>query len=194
MSKAAITFERDWYVPLPFLLKEPKLSQFYRYACRIAQTGKIGSGDGQVPETPYAYGDFMMDGLLNVLLPEIEDASGLRLFPTCSYFRLYKRGDTLAKHTDRSSCEISVTLCLGFEAAKLWPIWIEGPGGVSSFNLNPGDAVLYRGKQCPHWRDPFQGRLQAQVFLHYVDQNGPYAEWKFDKRPSTSGLQLTSRV
>jgi len=24
---------------------------------------------------------------------------------------------------------------------------------------------------------------QAQVFMHYVDANGPYAEWKFDKRP-----------
>ena len=72
----------------------------------------------------------MMDGLLNTLVPEIEGASGLRLFPTYSYFRVYKKGDTLAKHTDRPACEISVTLCLGFEEGKPWPIWIEGWRGI----------------------------------------------------------------
>jgi PKHD-type hydroxylase len=36
-----------------------------------------------------------------------------------------------------------------------------------------------------HWREPyFEGKWQAQVFLHYVDQNGPHAEWKYDKRES----------
>jgi hypothetical protein len=29
----------------------------------------------------------------------------------------------------------------------------------------------------------------AQVFMHYVDEKGPYAEWKFDKRPSLSSLR-----
>jgi hypothetical protein len=33
-----------------------------------------------------------------------------------------------------------------------------------------------------HWREEFKGTWQAQVFLHYVDQNGPHAEWKHDKR------------
>ena len=27
-----------------------------------------------------------------------------------------------------------------------------------------------------------EGQWQAQVFIHYVDANGPNAEWKFDKR------------
>ena len=50
--------------------------------------------------------------------------------------------------------------------------------------LEPGDAVLYRGMVLEHWRDPYEGVRAAQVFLHYVDQDGPHAEWKFDKRPS----------
>jgi len=188
INTAAI-FERDRYVVLPSLLKEPTLSQFYRYARKTAMAGRMGSGDDQVPGTPCSYGDFMMDGLLNTLLPGIEESSGLKLFPTYSYFRVYKKGDTLAKHTDRSSCEISVTLCLGFEEGKSWPIWIEGSRGTSSLNLEAGDGLLYRGRECPHWREAFEGVSLAQVFLHYVDQNGPCAEWKFDKGRSTAGLR-----
>jgi hypothetical protein len=177
-------FERDRYVVLPSLLKQPSLSQFYRYACKRAESERMASGDDQVAGTPASYGDFMMDGLLSSLQPEIERASGLALFPTYSYFRIYKKGDILARHSDRTACEISVTVCLGFEDGKSWPIWIEGPNGASAINLSPGDALLYRGIESPHWREAFEGNCQAQVFLHYVDQNGPNAEWKFDKRPS----------
>jgi hypothetical protein len=43
--------------------------------------------------------------------------------------------------------------------------------------------LIYRGIDIPHWRETYDGDRLAQVFLHYVDQNGPHNEWKFDKRP-----------
>ncbi len=194
MTEATAAFGRDRYVVLPSLLKEPTLTQAYHYACAMAGTGRMRPGDGQVAGTPSAYGDFIMDGLLDKLLVEVERASGLKLFPTYSYFRVYKYGDTLVRHTDRPACEISVTLCLGFEEHKSWPILIEGPHGVFSADLQAGDALLYRGIECPHWRETFEGVRQAQVFLHYVDQNGPCAEWKFDKRTPTTGLRSMTRA
>ncbi len=55
-----------------------------------------------------------------------------------------------------------------------------------------GDAVMYRGCDIYHWREPYkEGKWQAQVFLHYVDQNGPHAEWKYDKRESL-GMSKTA--
>jgi hypothetical protein len=189
----AAVFARDGYVVLPSLLKESSLARFYRYACKIAEMDLLGAGDKQVPGTPYAYGDFMMEGLLSSMLPEIERACGLALFPTYSYFRVYKHRDALAKHTDRPSCEVSVSLCLGFDGQP-WPIWIEGSRGASSVTLQAGDALLYRGIEYPHWREAFEGRRQAQVFLHYVDQNGPHAEWKFDKRQSLTEFGLKARA
>ena len=189
MIDTAAIFERDRYVVLPSLLKQPSLTQVYRYACKISELpGAMPTGDEQVTDTPSSYADFIMDDLLTSLLPEIERASGLSLFPTYSYFRMYKRGDVLAKHTDRPSCEISVTLCLGFEAEKPWPVSIEGPRSTSSVSLLAGDALLYRGVECPHWRESFEGHRLAQVFLHYVDQNGLHTEWKFDKRESLTQL------
>jgi len=189
MTNTAEVFERDRYVVIPSLLQEPSLTKLYDYARSVsALLAARSPGDSQVPGTPSSYGDFMLDGLLVDLLPEVERATGLALFPTYSYFRMYKHGDALAKHTDRPACEISVTLCLGFEAEKPWPIWIDGPQGESSVCLEPGDGLIYRGTECPHWRAEFEGTRQAQVFLHYVDQKGPCADWKFDKRLSLAGL------
>ena len=81
-----------------------------------------------------------------------------------------------------------MTLNLGMSTDEPWPIWIAGPLGVASVSLNPGDGLIYRGCDCYHWREPFAGNHLAQVFLHYVDQNGPNKEWKYDKRPHLSRL------
>ena len=125
-----------------------------------------------------------MDGLLIDMLPIAEQVSRAKLFPTFSYFRIYHRGDILERHKDRPACEISLTLCLGYEAERPWPIVVEGPVGTASLELEPGDGLFYRGLECAHWCDPLDGEHTAQVFLNFVDQNGPYAEWKYDKRPA----------
>lgn len=140
--------------------------------------------DPQVPNTPSSYGDSAMEDLLVSLMPAIELASGLGLYPTYSYFRVYKAGDVLKEHTDRDSCEISVTLNLGFNAEGPWPIWLRANGRDVPVYLNAGDALLYRGIELAHWRTAFFGVHAAQVFLHYVDKNGPCRAWKFDGRPA----------
>ena len=61
---------------------------------------------------------------------------------------------------------------------------------ATEVKMNVGDAVLYRGMDVYHWREKYtEGKWQAQVFLHYVDQEGPHAEWKYDKRPKLSHHQ-----
>ena len=47
-------------------------------------------------------------------------------------------------------------------------------------NLKPGDGVIYQGCEVEHWREPYEGDYHAQVFLHYVDANGKYADHKGD--------------
>jgi hypothetical protein len=47
-----------------------------------------------------------------------------------------------------------------------------------------GDMLVYSGCELEHWREPFEGNICGQVFLHYNHVNGPFAEKnKFDKRP-----------
>ena len=151
--------------------------------------------DEQCPLSQAVHGAQIFDELLEAMLPYFEKQSGLKLYPTYSYARLYnQQGEELKNHRDRPACEISVTITLGFEG-DIWPIYMgddeDKTLNISRIDMEIGDAVMYRGCNKWHWREPYtEGKWQAQVFLHYVDQNGPHAEWKYDKRKSL-GLSLS---
>jgi hypothetical protein len=179
-------FELQGYAVVRSLLDTKAADFLDQYAQRRASGA--AESDRQVPGTPAFYGDPMMEKALRSLVPAIEKASGRKLFPTYSYFRVYKQGDILAPHKDRPACEISVSICLGYRAPETWPLFVQGPAGAFGVKLEPGDGLLYKGMECAHWRSAFNGDSATQVFLHYVDQNGPCAEWRFDKRPEPSQL------
>jgi alkylated DNA repair dioxygenase AlkB len=191
MSEVTSLFQQEKYVVLRGLVREPLLSSLHRYGLkrseRPTEWEKINL-DADAPHTPASYADPMMDMLLANLTPQMEQATGLRLYPTFSFYRVYQRGDRLARHTDRPACEIALSVNLGYRGEHPWPIWVEGAGGAASILLEPGDAVLYRGMECPHWRDPLEGEYALQAFLFWVDQDGPHAEWKFDKREKLSSF------
>jgi hypothetical protein len=62
--------------------------------------------------SPAWYVDPLMNGLLDIKLPKVEFESNLKLYPTYAYWRYYVFGASLAQHTDRPSCEISITACI----------------------------------------------------------------------------------
>jgi len=154
--------------------------------------------DRQVPNSYAKYADRLMETLLIKTIPTMEKKTGLKLIPTYSYCRLYKKGNILKRHKDRPSCEISTTLNLGGDP---WPIFIDPTGSNNvideyknihkpnapkgnKVDLKPGDMLIYSGCELEHWREPFEGKLCGQVFLHYNHQNGPFAKTNlYDKRP-----------
>ena len=182
METSAIEFRAKWYVVERAVMDAASLSFFHGHALALANSGTIARGDAQIANAPVAYGDPHLDTLLEAVRGRVEQATGSGLWPTFSYLRVYQRGNLLKPHRDRPSCEISMTVNLGMSADEPWPIWIAGPEGIASVPLHPGDGLIYRGCDCYHWREPLAGSYQAQVFLHYVDQNGPKTEWKYDKR------------
>ena len=133
--------------------------------------------DEQIPNTFSCYGDTFMETLMMKVLPVMKQHTDLDVIPTYSYTRAYKKGDILKKHKDRPSCEISTTLYLG---GNPWSIYVEG----IKIDLNVGDMLIYSGCELEHWREPFEGNVCVQTFLHYNNANGQYAHTnKFDKRP-----------
>src|SRR5579862_28574 len=182
--EASDIFRVKGYVVLPGMI-DPALADFlWSYVHTKFASMLLTSQDRQVPHTPAAYGDPAFDGLLEYLRPQIEQRSSVALYPTYSYFRLYKRGDVLKRHRDRPACEISISLNLGQTPDDPWPIYVEKDGEPYRALLSPGDALLYRGIDCFHWREAYAGTRLVQVFLHYVDRNGPHANQKFDGRQS----------
>ena len=187
-------FSREGYALLPSLVRPSVYEFLFNYAVATVAAGKVTDGDPQVPGTPVLQKDPLTEALLEMLMPRVEAVSGTPLHPTYSYLRVYKRGDILRRHTDRPACETSLTLNLGCEAERPWPIWIETARGAQAFSLGPGDALMYRGIELPHWREPFEGERMVQVFLHYVARDGAHKEWAFDKRDRLSASPAARRI
>lgn len=150
-------------------------------------------GDPQVPNTFYRYGDPLMDTIMLMGKQTIEQQIGMQLIPNYTYWRLYQHKDILARHIDRPSCEISATLCIGYNNDNVdkikypdydWPLFVETAEEKQlPIHLKPGDMIIYRGCEIVHWREPFDGLNHAQAFMHYNDATGPYNDNYLDGRP-----------
>tara|TARA_R100001163_G_scaffold65760_2_gene64580 strand:+ start:722 stop:1294 length:573 start_codon:yes stop_codon:yes gene_type:complete len=152
-----------------------ELNLLQKYCYNKIDQSKDWSLDGQ-SFSPAWYSDPLMTALLDLKLPIVSKESKLQLFPTYAYWRYYVLGGTLAYHTDRPSCEISVTSCI--KKYDNWPIVVEG----KKFELEEGDAVLYNGLFEKHGRPGiYKGEGMAQVFFHYVNKNGSFAHHAYDK-------------
>jgi hypothetical protein len=170
-------FDKNGYVHLKGFLDDQNCNELTNILKDLVKNGKTEKDD-QCPKSEAIHGTITFDKLLEDLLPHFEKVCGKRLYPTYSYARLYKPGEELKKHTDRPACEISATVTLGFEG-DVWSIYMAG----NKVDMQVGDAVLYRGMDVKHWREKYtEGQWQAQVFLHYVDADGPHANQKYDGR------------
>lgn len=180
-----------------FLLKRKVVTKMFKdgYLNEYEESHGV-LGDEQVPGTYACFADLIMERLLLDFLPLMEKHTELKLVPTYSYARLYKKGDILKRHKDRPECEISTTLNLGGDP---WPLFIDPTGKDSVIDettnlvkanapkgkkilMKPGDMLVYRGFDLEHWREPFEGDVCAQVFLHYNDATSKTIN-KYDSRP-----------
>ena len=139
----------------------------------------------QIPNTYSQYSNMAMETLMLKCQPKMEEVTGLKLYPSYTYARIYKKGDELKRHKDRFSCEISTTMNLGGDD---WPIYLEPSGEVGKkgikVDLKPGDMLVYSGCELEHWREKFKGKDCVQVFLHYNNRKTLGSKDNmFDKRP-----------
>ena len=121
---------------------------------------------------------------------KLEKLIGCQLYNTYYYDRFYFPGQELKVHIDRPSCEISVSVNIGSNLKDHWPIWIKTPYNEKhQIYLRPGDGLVYKGCERPHWRDPMPGKRRFfqkkdlyyhQVFFHYVLSNGLRSHHAFD--------------
>jgi len=72
--------------------------------------GGYESNNEQIPNTYSNYSDIAMETLMLKCQPIMEKTTGLKLYPSYTYARIYKKGDILKRHKDRFSCEISTTM------------------------------------------------------------------------------------
>ena len=149
-------------------------------------------GDTQAPGDFSLYGAPIFDTLLSLSLTQMQTLTAKDLVPTYSYHRFYTTGTELKRHSDRPSCEISTSLCLGYDVSNVdaskypdwdWPMFVKETDGTEvPVHMKPGDMIIYKGCEIEHWREPFWGKNHAQVFLHYNEKGGQY-DIPYDGRP-----------
>jgi len=120
---------------------------------------------------------FLVKNKLENLLKE-------KLYPTYYFDRFYFAHTKMVRHIDRESCEISVSLNISQNLPEPWALHFDIGGHIIDCVTNPGDGVLYKGMEVPHWRDRMKGDKDSyshQIFLHYVRGDGHFLEYAFDK-------------
>jgi len=158
------------------------------------------------------YSDIVMETLLDMSTPVVEQAVGKSLHPTYSFFRIYDKCSDLKVHTDRESCEYTVALCLGCDPIdKPYEIFIGEEDELSDykyfndkkklqryridykFPMLPNNAVIFKGMDKIHWREICNHDYFMTVFLHYVDKDGIYKDYKFDQRSDIGIEKISAR-
>jgi len=140
------------------------------------------------------------------LTPIVSELVGRPLLPTYDYFRIYRQGDVCRVHSDRYSCEHSLSLTLAYSDGKRWPLDVGndrveptarvdedfGDAPYASVAMEVGDAVLYQGVHHRHGRcQPNPNAWSAHLFLHWVDRDGPYRNMAFDAQGAPPPVSLT---
>lgn len=182
---------KDLYNVSNLIESPPRERGVLRYGKRITEFTHIPEED-QVKGSlsRYSYPKYKLAH--TEIRQRIEKIIGRKLFNTYYYDRFYFPGQKLDIHTDREACEISVTLHISSNPKFIeWPIWIKTAEGFKeNAILHPGDALLYKGCERPHWRDELESTYTKkdlffkkfkkenddtwyhQIFFHYVLADG----------------------
>jgi hypothetical protein len=161
---------------------------------------KYGSADGTNVMYSF-YADTLMETLLDMSTPVVENLVKRKLYPSYSFLRMYDKGSDLEVHIDRDGAEYTVALALGeFPIGKPYTLYVgeedstsdykyfRGKGDLqplkitSKFNMVRNNAGIFQGRNVLHWREICTHDHFFTVFFHYVAQDGPLAKHKFDSR------------
>jgi len=98
------------------------------------------------------------------------------LINTYWYSQLYLRESFLVPHTDKSPCEISLSINLWYDETYPYDwylhVWDDRSHTYEAYATKPGDALLYDGRNNSHWRSNYMGKGYQQVFVHFVRKDG----------------------
>lgn len=133
-----------------------------RYFKLLARDLAHGRGGNDARQRRHGWHNEPVAGYFHYLVAEAVRDLDAELVPTYVYSVFYLEGGQLYPHLDRPDNEVSLTVSLGSEPSSyVWPLFMKG----STFELQPGDGVLYRGAEVEHARDPLPAGYRS---LHII--------------------------
>lgn len=174
-SRLRRQFERHGYVRLPGLLHPFCLGELRLHYRRLIRTGGMQFGDPQTSGRYAAHNENAARSVHRQLTDLISNLAGEPVKPSYAYVVSYQGGAKLTEHVDREQCEFSVSLLLDYTPDCLgpspWPLCLRA-GRVVRISQRIGEALLYRGRSLPHFRNRLADHATSTLMLlHYVPRD-----------------------
>jgi hypothetical protein len=180
VSRSAARFRKCGYVPLRGLIHPFHLGALRTHYRNMVRDGEMSLGDSQTARRYFAHNEPIACFFHHQLTALVAEIAGAPVKPSYVYVAAYQAGAKLPKHRDRAQCEYSISMCLDFSPEPTtktpWPLCLETRAGAVRIFQRIGDALLYRGRELPHYRTRLaKDCTSTSVFFHYVhrDFDGP---------------------
>lgn len=130
--------------------------------------GEFGSG---------MYGDALADSLVVSRASDVAAIVGRRVYPSYGYVRAYWQGAQLPVHRDRVGCDWTMSVAIARQPRTLpWALQVGDHNELHEVTLEPGDAVLFAGRDVLHGRNGFSPGWYIALFLHWVTDPHDYLD------------------
>ncbi len=176
LAKSARSFLENRYVSIAELLHPYQMDALRKYYRHLVRCGGMYLGDGQTSLRYVAHNEPVSRFFHRQLTAAISAIAGEAVKPSYTYVVSYQGGCELEKHVDREQCEYTISLLVDYpperEHESPWPLCIESPAGIVTITQRIGDALLFRGRELPHFRPRLpDGYTSTSMLLHYVPQD-----------------------
>jgi hypothetical protein len=184
--------KQGWYYIPKIITPEESIQIKYQNLCgAMSDLGSLeGHWDPERGRVLTCYAPPACTFVVKRVQPILEKLLREELIPSYWFSTTYHNGGWMNCHTDRPSCEISVTINICGDAP--WPIKLKDLTGKRREVVTPvGDGLAYLGTIVPHWRSPLRTHENdrfMQLFLHFVRKNGPHAGYAYDRNQKCYNL------
>lgn len=179
LQEARARYEANAYVNLSDFVPPLQLQAIQRFYRELVTEGRARY-NAQPPVSHCGYNEVLSRVLHVQLTSLISRVVGVELKPSFAFFRTYLPGAWVARHVDRPAAEYSMSFLVDTsptpQPRSPWPLCFEPEGGpVGQVFQAPGDGVIFRGTQTPHWRAEMPDTLASStsIFFDYVPVTAP---------------------
>jgi hypothetical protein len=173
LAEARASVDERGYAVVRDLVPAALAAGLRDYFRALVDEGHLPLGDGRATRF-WRHRDPVADRLHVAIADLVQRASPAPVKPSYSYFCEYVAGSELEKHTDREACGLTLSITIDASPSArredAWPLCVEdADGSVFRALLGRGDALLFKGRERPHFRERLDdGKRSASLMLHFV--------------------------
>lgn len=166
---------QEGYLIFPQWLSPLLLAALRGYYREIEAEGYLHAENSPDAVRTFAHNDPLTCYLHAQMTPWLNRILAEPVKPTYTFVSYYKETG-MGKHMDWEQCAWNISVMVDPQpevaATLTWPLFIQFPETLVEARLEPGDAILYKGTDFPHWREdlPPDHRVTVSLF-HFVDQD-----------------------